>query len=317
LKPGAKIAIGVFVAAVFIVLPWTADNYILRLTTFMLMYSALALSWNFIGGFAGYPSFATAAFFGLGAYAGGVLQSKGVPMVLAWLLAGLFVTLFAGAVGRAILHLRGHYFAIGSLVIADVVREIVNGATNLTGGGMGLNLPVLKLDVTTQAQLFYTAMLVIASAALLTTWWLNRSRLGFGLRCIQQNEDAAIRMGLNTTRYKTAAFALSSVYVGFVGAVYASWVSYIDPAEAFDVLISVKPIIMVLLGGAGTVLGPIYGAFVFLIFDELVWRSFLEVHLGVLGLIVVLLILFLPKGLLGTEFPRLFRRAKQAAKEGA
>ena len=315
MKPRAKIAIGIVAAAVFILLPWTADNYILRLTTFMLMYSALALSWNFIGGFAGYPSFATAAFFGLGAYAGGILQSKGVPMVLAWLLAGLLVTVFAAAVGRAILHLRGHYFAIGSLVIADVVREIINGATNLTGGGMGLNLPVLKLDVTTQAQLFYAAMLVIAVAALLTAWWLDRSRLGFGLRCIQQNEDAAIRMGLNTTRYKTAAFALSSVYVGLVGAVYASWVSYIDPAEAFDVLISVKPIIMVLLGGAGTVLGPVYGAFVFLIFDELVWRSFLDVHLGVLGLIVVLLILFLPKGLLGTEFPRLFRRAKQAARE--
>ena len=317
MKPRAKIAIGIVAAAVFILLPWTADNYVLRLTTFMLMYSALALSWNFIGGFAGYPSFATAAFFGLGAYAGGVLQSKGVPMVLAWLLAGLIVTVFAAAVGRAILHLRGHYFAIGSLVIADVVREIINGATNLTGGGMGLNLPVLKLDVTTQAQLFYAAMLVIAAAALLTAWWLNRSRLGFGLRCIQQNEDAAIRMGLNTTRYKTAAFALSSVYVGLVGAVYASWVSYIDPAEAFDVLISVKPIIMVLLGGAGTVLGPIYGAFVFLIFDELVWRSFLDVHLGVLGLIVVLLILFLPKGLLGTEFPRLSRRAKQTAKDNA
>jgi branched-chain amino acid transport system permease protein len=317
LKPGVKIAIGIIAAAVFVVLPWVADNYILRLTTFMLMYSAMALSWNFIGGFAGYPSFATAAFFGLGAYVGGILQSKGVPMVLAWLLAGFLVTVFAAAVGRAILHLRGHYFAIGSLVIADVVREIINGATNLTGGGMGLNLPVLKLDVTTQAQLFYAAMLVIAVAALATTWLLGRSRLGFGLRCIQQNEDAAIRMGLNTTRYKTAAFALSSVYVGLVGAIYASWVSYIDPAEAFDVLISVKPIIMVLLGGAGTVLGPVYGAFVFLIFDELVWRSFLEVHLGVLGLIVVLLILFLPKGLLGTEFSRLFRRAKPAARESA
>jgi branched-chain amino acid transport system permease protein len=317
LKPGVKIAIGIVAAAVFVVLPWVADNYILRLTTFMLMYSAMALSWNFIGGFAGYPSFATAAFFGLGAYVGGVLQSKGVPMVLAWLLAGFLVTVFAAAVGRAILHLRGHYFAIGSLVIADVVREIINGATNLTGGGMGLNLPVLKLDVTTQAQLFYAAMLVVAMAALATTWLLTRSRLGFGLRCIQQNEDAAIRMGLNTTRYKTAAFALSSVYVGLVGAIYASWVSYIDPAEAFDVLISVKPIIMVLLGGAGTVLGPVYGAFVFLIFDELVWRSFLEVHLGVLGLIVVLLILFLPKGFLGTEFSRLFRRAKPAARESA
>ena len=315
MKPAANLAVAIAAATAFVVLPWVADNYILRVTTFMLMYSTLALSWNFIGGFAGYPSFATAAFFGLGAYAGGVLQAKGVPMVVAWLAAGLIAMAFAAAVGRAILHLRGHYFAIGSLVIADVLRELINGATDLTGGGMGLNLPVLKLDVTTQAQLFYAAMLAIAAVALATTWLVSRSRLGFGLRCIQQNEDAAIRLGLNTARYKTAAFALSSVYVGCAGAVYASWVSYIDPAEAFDVLISVKPIIMVLLGGAGTVLGPVYGAFVFLVFEELVWRNFLKIHLGVMGLIVVLLILFLPKGLLGTEFRSLFRRTPSASKE--
>jgi branched-chain amino acid transport system permease protein len=100
----------VVVAAVLVLaaLPAVADNYLLRLATIMLMYSALALGWNFIGGFAGYPSFATAAFFGLGAYAGGVLQTRGVPMPAAWLLAGAIVALFAAALGRAILHLRGH-----------------------------------------------------------------------------------------------------------------------------------------------------------------------------------------------------------------
>ena len=101
-----------------VALPAVADNYVLRVATTMLMYSALALGWNFIGGFAGYPSFATAAFFGLGAYAGGVLQTRGLPMVAAWLLAGAIVALFAAALGRAILHLRGHYFAIASLVVA-------------------------------------------------------------------------------------------------------------------------------------------------------------------------------------------------------
>src|SRR6478672_2090206 len=146
-----------FVAAAAVVgaLPFMADNYILRVATSMLMYATLALSWNFIGGFAGYPSFATAAFFGLGAYAGGVLQTKGLPMVAAWVLAGAIVALFAAALGRAILHLRGHYFAIASLVVAEVLREITNSMTELTGGGMGLNLPVLSMGVTTQTQLFY------------------------------------------------------------------------------------------------------------------------------------------------------------------
>jgi branched-chain amino acid transport system permease protein len=271
-----------------------------RITTTMLMYSALALSWNFIGGFTGYPSFATAAFFGLGAYVGGVLQNKGVPMGFAWLAAGVLVLAFAAAVGRAILHLKGHYFAIASLVIADVLREVINGLTDLTGGGMGLNLNAPKLGVNEQARLFYFAMFVIAVAALAATVLVDRSRLGFGLRCIEQNEDAAIRIGIRTARFKTAAFALSSVFVGCAGAVYASWTGYIDPGEAFEVLISVKPIVMTLLGGAGTVMGPVYGAFLFLLMEETVWRNFLKIHTGVLGTLVVLLILFLPKGVLGT-----------------
>ena len=296
----SRIVVGVLMLTLFLLLPWIANNYILRIATTMLMYSALALSWNFIGGFTGYPSFATAAFFGLGAYVGGVLQNKGVPMVAAWLAAGVMVLAFATAVGRAILHLKGHYFAIASLVIADVLREIINGMTDLTGGGMGLNLAAPKLGVNQQAQLFYFAMFVIAVAALAATVMLDRSRLGFGLRCIEQNEDAAIRIGIGTARLKTAAFALSSVFVGMAGAVYASWTAYIDPGEAFEVLISVKPIVMTLLGGAGTVLGPVYGAFLFLVLEETVWRNFLKIHSGVLGTLVVLLILFLPRGIMGT-----------------
>ncbi|MGZ5757786.1 MAG: ABC transporter permease subunit, partial [Burkholderiales bacterium] len=129
---GGRLLMAVAAAAIVGALPFMADNYILRIATSMLMYATLAMSWNFIGGFAGYPSFATAAFFGLGAYAGAVLQTKGVPMIAAWIVAGMIVTVFAAAVGRAILHLRGHYFAIASLVIADVLREVINGMTNLT-----------------------------------------------------------------------------------------------------------------------------------------------------------------------------------------
>jgi branched-chain amino acid transport system permease protein len=307
------VAIAAVVA--LLALPAIADNYVLRLATTMLMYSALALGWNFIGGFAGYPSFATAAFFGLGAYAGGVLQGKGVPMVAAWLAAGVLVALFAAALGRAILHLRGHYFAIASLVVAEVLREITNSATDLTGGGMGLNLPVLSLDVTTQARLFYYATFVVAAATLATTALVAASRLGFGLRCIQQNEDAAIMLGIGTTRYKIAAFTLSAIFPGLCGGIYASWVNYIDPTDVYDVLLSVKPIVMVLLGGVGTVLGGIYGAVLFLLMEELVWRNLLQFHAGLLGIIVVALVLFLPQGLRGAGWARLswWRRSKPEA----
>jgi branched-chain amino acid transport system permease protein len=304
-------------AILLAVLPVVADNYVLRVATTMLMYSAMALGWNFIGGFAGYPSFATAAFFGLGAYAGGVLQSKGVPMLTAWILAGAIVAFFAAALGRAILHLRGHYFAIASLVVAEVLREITNSATDLTGGGMGLNLPVLSMDVTSQTRLFYYAMFVVAAAALAATAFVDRNRLGFGLRCIQQNEDAAIVLGINVRRYKVRAFVLSAVFPGLCGGIYASWVNYIDPIDVYDVLLSVKPIVMVLIGGAGTVLGAIYGAFLFLLLEELVWRNLLQFHAGLLGIIVVVLVLFLPTGLRGVNWAALLRGSGKHAKGAA
>jgi branched-chain amino acid transport system permease protein len=287
------------VFALAALLPLAGEAYWLRLGTTMLMYGVLAMSWNFIGGMAGYPSFAVSAFFGLGAYTGAVAQKLGTPMGLAWAAAGLAALLFALLLGMALLRLRGHYFAIASLVVAEVLREIVNSATDLTGGGMGLNLPLPGMtSVDAQARFFYYAMLGLALltfAAMLATVY---SKLGFGLRCIQQNESAADMLGVATTRYKVAAFMLSGVFVGMAGALYASWVHYIEPPDVFDVLYSVKAIVMVLLGGAGSVFGPLIGAALFLSLEELVWRQFLQVHTGVLGLLIVLLVIFLPKGVL-------------------
>ena len=248
---------------------------------------------------AGYPSFAVAAFFGLGAYAGAVAQKFGLPMALAWSVAGIVALAFAALLGVALLRLRGHYFAIASLVVAEVLRELVNSATGLTGGGMGLNLPVPAMSsIDAQAAFFFYAMLGVAAVTFAASLLTANSRLGFGLRCIQQNESAADMLGVNTTLYKVAAFMLSGVFVGVAGAVYASWVHYIEPPDVFDVLYSVKAIVMVLLGGAGSLFGPLLGAAVFLCLEELVWRKFLDVHTGVLGLLIVLLVMFLPKGLL-------------------
>jgi branched-chain amino acid transport system permease protein len=284
---------------VLLIIPYGIDAYWLRLGTTMLMYGVLAMSWNFIGGMAGYPSFASAAFFGLGAYTGAVAQKYGLSMLLAWSTAGLVAILFAAALGFALLRLRGHYFAIASLVVAEVLREIANSATDLTGGGMGLNLPIPKMaSIIGQAQFFYYAMLGVAVLVFAASWWVKNSKLGFGLRCIHQNESAADMLGVNTTWYKVCAFVLSGAFVGIAGAVYASWVHYVEPPDVFDVLYSVKAIVMVLLGGAGTLFGPLIGAALFLSLEELVWRNYLSVHTGVLGLLIVLLVLFLPKGVL-------------------
>jgi branched-chain amino acid transport system permease protein len=294
------IGLGVL-ALVIAALPFVATNYLLRLTTIAFMYIALASSWNIIGGFTGYPSFATAAFFGVGAYASGILRAGGiVPLPLGWLLGAAAATVFSLMVGPAILRLRGHYFAVASLVLAAVLREITNAATGLTGGGMGLNLPTSgNVGVDAQTRLYYASMLVAALIAIGLAVLIWRSRWGWAMRCVQQNEDAAMVLGVNTLATKILAFAVSAAIAGLVGAIYATWIGYIDPSDAFDDLLSIKPIVMAFIGGVGTIAGPVAGAVVVLVLEEFVWRNVLNFHAGILGIIIVALLIFMPGGLRG------------------
>ena len=278
--------------------PFLASNYIVKIATFLAMYAALALSWNFIGGYAGYPSFSTAACFGLGAYSGALLQNAGVWVGAAWLGGALVVTAFAGLLGFAILRMRGHYFAIASIALVEVLMLIASTWAGLTGGGEGLNVKIMAGGPDFIGRVFLYTMLCIMIAAFIATVLVDRGRLGFGLRCIQQNEDAADMVGVDVTRYKTAAFALSAVFCGAIGAAYASWVAYISPVDSFSILMTLKVPVMVLLGGPGTVFGPVIGSAVFVLMEETIWAKFLDYHQAILGVVIVLLIFFLPGGLL-------------------
>lgn len=301
---------GLLFIAVFSTTIGFADNYWQRLATNLAMYAALAWSWNLIGGYAGYPSFGTAAFFGLGAYSLGVLQSFGFSFTLALACTGLIAAAFGALLGSAILRLRGHYFAIASLVIADVLREITNVWTDVTGGGMGLNLPILKIgEFALNSRFYLIVMTLVALLGFAVSWWVKTSRLGVALGCIEQNEDAAQTIGINTSKYKTQAFILSGLVAGLAGGVYASWVTYIDPTDVYDVSLSVKPIVMALMGGVGTLYGPLLGAGVYLFFEEVFWSHVMEFHEGLLGILIVLLVLYLPGGvsdLRKYSLPRIF-----------
>jgi len=288
--------------------PLWAGNYTIRLAILIAMFSALTLSWNFIGGFTGYPSFSTAAFFGLGCYVGALSQRAGVPMALAWIVATVFVGVFAAALGAIILRLRGHYFAIGSIALVEVTRLVVSSWGSLTGGGDGLNVPLVRGSPTAVAVTFLGVMTAIMVIVFIVTVIVDRSRLGFGLRCIQQNEDAADMVGIDTTRYKVAAYVLSALFCGTVGAAYASWTGYIDPTDSFSILMSIKVPVMCLLGGAGTVLGPLVGAATFMMLEEILWANFLDYNRAILGAVTVLLILFLPGGLLRIDYRKLAAR---------
>jgi branched-chain amino acid transport system permease protein len=155
---------------------------------------------------------------------------------------------------------------------------------------------------------FYYSFLALALVTLAVTIMVARSRLGVAFRCIRQNEEAANMIGIDATRAKIVAFALSAAFPGAAGALYASWVGYIDPSDVFDILNSVKAPVMVLLGGVETVAGPAIGALLYLVFEEIVWRSLLQFHAAVLGLIIVLLVLFLPSGFVDVVRRRKFLR---------
>src|SRR4051812_22314458 len=189
----------VFAALVLLIaaVPLLRNNYYMQIITFVCMYSALALSWNIIGGYAGYPSFATAAFIGLGSYSGGLLQNAGLPAPLAWVAATVIVGAFAFALGYAILRIKGHYFAIGSIAIVEILRLVASSWSGLTGGGNGLNVRLPTGSPEAVSAYFLYAMLAVMLLAYLMTVWVDRSPIGFGLRCIKQNENAADALGVN------------------------------------------------------------------------------------------------------------------------
>lgn len=297
----ASFYVALIALLVFAALPLLGSAYALRIGTLACMYAIMSVSWNVIGGFAGYPSFATAAFFGFGAYCGGILLSKAWPILAALGAAGAAAFICALIFGVVLLRLRGHYFAIASLAIAEVLREVANTASDLTGGGMGLNIPLAVQgsdSIMGEASFFFWAMWTLLLLTFITVRLIQVSKLGFGLICIKQNESAADMIGVNATIYKSLAFAFSGVFVAMAGVLYAAWVHYIEPGDVFDILFAVKPIVMALLGGLGSPVGALLGAFAFLGVEELVWRNYLQIHSGVLGFLVVVLLLFLPNGLM-------------------
>src|ERR1700733_11895829 len=213
------------VLACLAALPLVGGAYALRLGTMACMYAVLALSWNVVGGFAGYPSFATAAFFGFGAYVTGVLLNTGVSLTVATLAALVGGFLLAGLLGVVLLRLRGHYFAIASLSLVGVLRELVNNATDLTGGGMGLNIPLASgSSIMADALFFFYGMWGLLLLTALMAIAISMTKLGFGLVCIPQNKTAANMIGLNATLYKAIAFGLSACFVSAAGGLYAAWV---------------------------------------------------------------------------------------------
>lgn len=289
------------------------DNYQLQVFTTLAMFCVLCWAWNIVGGYMGYPSLATAAFFGVGAYVDGIAQGNGAPVGLAWLCSGVAGAVLAMLLGAALLRLRGHYFAIGTIAIVEVCREVSNNWSGLTGGAIGLNVPILAGSPDAVGRFFFLAMAGLALVAFVVTILVDSSRFGFGLRCIRQNERAASMVGIDVFRYKVAAFILSGMLAAAAGGIYASMVAFVEPKDAFSILMTIEVPVMVMLGGMGTVFGPLVGGVFYVVLKEFVWAYFIDWHSGILGLIVVAVIYFLPRGVFGTSWSGILDRLRRRA----
>jgi branched-chain amino acid transport system permease protein len=292
-----RLAAALLITGAVIAFGFSANNYLLQAGTTLAMSAVLCLAWNIVGGFMGYPSFGTAAFFGVGAYAGGILQDAGVPLAFAWIGAAASGAVFAALLGSVLLGLRGHYFAIGTIAVVEVMREVANNWEGLTGGAIGMNVPILAGSPREAGIFFYLAMWGLVAATFALTAIIAHSKFGFSLHCIRQNESAARMVGVAVFRAKCAAFIISGLLISLAGGVYASMVAFIEPKDVFNILLSIEVPAMVMLGGAGTILGPLIGAAVYIVLRELVWVNFINFHSAILGIIIIAVIYFMPKGL--------------------
>ncbi len=294
-----NIVIFLLICLGLIIFPFLIGGYWLRVTTGIMMFATITLALNFIAGFAGYAAFGNVVFMGIGAYTTAILMVKaGIPWWIGIIAGGLISSLYAVLLGLPILRLRGHYFAIATLGINEATKQFTLIYRNLTEGGMGITLPLTSLSINAFNNLVYFIMFAILLACFLTTYVVSRNRVGYALRAIRANEDAAQMSGIETTYYKVLAWAFSAFFTGLVGGLYAYWFTFIEPSNVFDIMISVKAFVMMLLGGGGTVLGPVLGAAVLELVSELVWGEFLTIHMLIFGAIIVLVILFLPSGMM-------------------
>lgn len=287
--------------AVLIAVPWFGSPVVTQFGINVLILATLAQGWNIIGGYTGYPSFGNSVFFGLGAYGVGIaMATYGQPFWVGMLLGLAMAVGFAFALGVPVLRLKGHYFAIATLGLAQVMTAIISNVP-IAGQNVGLVLPLLKSEV-----LFYELALGLLVLATLTIFWLSRSRFGFGLIAIRENEEAAAVMGVNTTLYKVLAFALSAAFTGLAGGIYAYYITFIDPAGVFDISLNVKMIIMAVFGGSGSVLGPVAGALILSLVSEVLANKVTSIASLFFGVVIVVAVVFMPRGI--ADLMRKFKR---------
>jgi branched-chain amino acid transport system permease protein len=317
MKRFSGLLISLIVVIVLAVIPMITGSAATRESMFtILMAIALASSLNILLGYTGYVSFGHIVFFGVGGYVGFfALTQLGWNLWLSMIAGGIAPAILAYLLGKSILRLRGAYFALATIGVNEAMRALVNNLDAFGGPvGMTMKFAVYKEygGATEALWMTYRALAVVAIAVVITSYLVKKSKFGLGLMAIREDEDAAEVMGVKAPSAKTWSYVLSAVFPGLVGVLFFFKNGNIEPGDAFRLQLSIELIVMVMLGGFGTVFGPIFGAAVYQQLRKSLLTSpvFKNVQLAVAGLLLLLIILFIPTGAVGwlrKRFPRLRR----------
>lgn len=288
---------------VLAVAPFALNGYYLNLLYVTVLYVGLAYGWNIISGYAGYFSFGQITFFGIGGYVTGIIVvAWGWNWLLAALAGGLFACALSFPLGYVMLRLRGPFFAMGMFGLAQTARVTIN-AIPASGGGSGLFLPAGS-----DLRAIYLWTLAVAVGAIALTAWIDRSAFGLRLQALREDEQVAATLGVDVTRAKISAFALSALIPGLLGGGYVWFLTYIEPDAAFSPHLDLQSVVMAILGGVGTVWGPLVGGVLMTQLSEVLWARFPQLYLMIFGGLLVALLIVLPRGIV----PALAARRRRA-----
>jgi ABC-type branched-subunit amino acid transport system ATPase component/ABC-type branched-subunit amino acid transport system permease subunit len=295
---------------------YTHDLYWQGVLFLCFLFAIMASGWNIISGFTGYVSLGQSAFMGLGAYTTALLTLH--LHVSAWAmvpLGGVLAAAVAAVLGLVIMRTRGHSFVIITIAFLLILQLTALNWTSFTGGSNGLTLPLTTYPLEWQYAPFYYVLLGVLGLQILMSWWIRRTKFGTGLIAIREDEDKAAAVGVNTARYKMLAFVASAVLIGVAGGVYAYYITFVDYRGMFNIQNSVLLVLAALLGGRGTVLGPVLGGFAVEILKEEANVHFgtTQMNLVVYGLVMAAVVLFLPRGIV----PSIARFARERADRAA
>jgi branched-chain amino acid transport system permease protein len=286
---------------------WLGDAFLLQVLFRVAIFAVVGVAWNLIGGYAGQLSLGHVTYFGLGAYGFSLFHtSAGVDMWLSLLLGGGVAAAGALVIGGVTFRLRGPYFVLSTIATAEIVRLVALNA-GFTHGAIGILSPSLFSNPYVDAK-FYLASIALLALAVAFAQWTDRSRFGYYLRAIRENEDTAMAVGVHPAKYKLLALLPSAALTALAGGIYASFSQFVGPESVLSVDISVQAAVVAMLGGAATVWGPVVGSVVVVISSEVFKAFFKEAHLLVYGLLLVVVVLIVPDGLVGL-YPRLRRFA--------